>query len=80
MSLKSITLRIDENLYDKTKNIASKEKSSFNNFVQNLIIEKLREQEKKELFDEFSLVGEDACSDIEYAISAQNEVLLNEKP
>lgn len=80
MSLKSITLRIDENLYDKTKNIASKEKSSFNNFVQNLIIEKLREQEKKELFDEFSLVGEDDCSDIEYAISAQKDVLLNEKP
>lgn len=36
-----------------------------------------KSEEKKELFDEFSLVGKDDCSDVEYAITAQNEVLAN---
>ena len=79
MPLKSITLRIEQSLFDKTKNIASKENYSFNSFVQNLIVEKLKEREKKELFDEFSLVGEDENCDVEYAINAQKEVILNEK-
>ncbi|MEK7431597.1 MAG: hypothetical protein AABZ74_00575 [Cyanobacteriota bacterium] len=78
--LKSVTLRIEQSLFEKTKSIASKEKHSFNSFVQNLIIEKLKEKEKKELFDEFSIVGEDDCSDVEYSINAQKEVILNEKP
>jgi len=41
MSLKSVTLRIEQDLYEQTKNIASKSKCSFNSFVQNLIVEKL---------------------------------------
>ncbi len=79
MLLKSVNLRIEQDLFEKTKSIASKEKQSFNNFVQNLIIEKLKEKEKQELFDEFSIVGEDDSSDIEYAITAQKEVILNER-
>ena len=76
MTLKSITLRLEPELYDKIKSLASREKSSFNNFVASLIIEKLKENEKKELFDDFSLVGEDSCSNVEYAINAQKEVIL----
>lgn len=76
MALKSITLRIKPEIYEKIKSLSSREKSSFNNFVASLIIEKLKENEKKELFDEFSLVGEDSYSNVEYAINAQKEVIL----
>lgn len=79
MSLKAITLRIEENIYNKTKDIALQEKCSLNNFIYNLIIEKITEKEKEELFDEFTIVGLDDESDIEYSISAQKEVVFNEK-
>lgn len=81
MPLKAITLRIDQNLYEKTKNIVLKEKRSLNSFIEYLIIEKLKERENKELFDEFSVVGTDQeVSDVEYSLSAQKEVVFNEKP
>jgi hypothetical protein len=79
MSLKAITLRLDESLYEKTKLVAEKEKSSINSFIQNILIEKIKEKEKKELFDEFSLISEDEENDVEYALYAQNEVVFDEK-
>lgn len=79
MSLKAITLRLDESLYEKTKLVAEKEKSSINSFIQNILIEKIKEKEKKELFDEFSLVSEDGENDVEYALYAQSEVIFDEK-
>lgn len=79
MSLKAITLRLDESLYEKTKLVAEKEKSSINSFIQNILIEKIKEKEKKELFDEFSLISEDEENDVEYALYAQNEVIFDEK-
>jgi hypothetical protein len=79
MSLKAITLRMEENIYNKTKDIALQEKSSLNNFIYNLIVEKIKEKEKQELFDEFTIVGSDTDSDIEYSVVAQKEVIFNEK-
>jgi len=79
MSLKAITLRMEEDIYNKTKDIALQEKSSLNNFIYNLIVEKIKEKEKQELFDEFTIVGSDADSDIEYSLIAQKEVIFNEK-
>lgn len=79
MSLKAITLRLDESLYEKTKLVAEKEKSSINSFIQNILIEKIKEKEKKELFDEFSLISEDEENDVEYALYAQSEVVFDEK-
>lgn len=79
MTLKAITLRIDENIYNKTKDIALQEKSSLNTFIYNLIIEKIKEREQQELFNEFSIVGSDSDSDIEYSLIAQKEVIFNEK-
>jgi hypothetical protein len=81
LSLKALTLRIDESLYIETKKMATKENSSVNSFIEKLIIEKLQEQENQELFNAFSIVGLDKdCSDVEFAFSAQKEVVLNEKP
>lgn len=79
MSLKAITLRIDENIYNKTKDIALQENSSLNTFIYNLIVEKIKEREKQELFDEFTLVGEDDDSNVDYSLVAQKEVIFNEK-
>lgn len=79
MSLKAITLRLDESIYEKTKIIAEKEKSSINSFIQSIIVEKLKEKEKKELFDEFSLIAEDEDNNVEFAFQAQSEVVFDEK-
>jgi hypothetical protein len=81
MFLKSLTLRIEQNIYDKTKHLALKEKCSVNSLIEQLIIEKLKEKEKQTLFEEFSIVGLDQeISDVEYSIQAQKEVLFSEKP
>ena len=77
MSLKAITLRMDENIYNKTKDIASQENSSLNTFIYNLIVEKIQEREKQELFDVFTLVGEDDESNVDYSLVAQKEVIFN---
>mgnify|MGYP001561696915 CR=1 FL=1 len=80
MPIKSFTLRIEEDLYQKTRNIAKKENCSVNSLIEKLILEKLQEKEKKELFDEFSLVGQDKqISNVEFYLNAQKEVLFNEK-
>ncbi|MBC7473260.1 MAG: hypothetical protein H7263_03135 [Candidatus Sericytochromatia bacterium] len=80
MSLKALTLRIEQSLYDEVKSFAQRENSSVNSFFEKIIREKIRKEEDKLLFDEFSIVGQDQeDSDVEYSLLAQKEVIYNEK-
>ena len=73
----ALTLRLPIELYEKTKIIAQKERKSFTGYVRELLEEKVKEEEKKALFDAFSLVAEDIDDvDVDYAFEAQREVVL----
>lgn len=67
------TLRLEENIYTRVKEIAKERHTSFTAFVQDVLANVLKEEEQKTLYDAFSLVGEDA--DVEYAVSAQQEAV-----
>jgi len=67
------TLRLEENIYTRIKEIAKERHTSFTAFVQEVLANVLKEEEQKTLYNAFSQVGEDA--DVEYAISAQKEAV-----
>ena len=73
----ALTLRFPIELYERAKIISQKEKKSFSGYIRELLEKKVKEEEKKALFDAFSLVAEDMDDvDIAYAFEAQREVVL----
>jgi hypothetical protein len=69
------TLRLEENIYSRIKEIAKERHTSFTAFVQEILANVLIAEEQKTLYNAFSLVGEDADADVEYAITAQQEAV-----
>lgn len=67
------TLRLEEEIYIRIKEIARARHTSFTAFVQNVLADVLKKEEQKALYDAFSQAGEEA--DIEFAVSAQQEVV-----
>lgn len=67
------TLRLEEEIYTRIKEIARERHTSFTAFVQGVLADVLKNEEQKALYDAFSQVGEDA--DVEFAVSAQQEVI-----
>lgn len=72
----ALTLRLEEELYNRAKRVAQAQKRSFTAFVQAALADVLKKEEKKTLYDAFSLVGEDHDqTDVAYALDAQREVI-----
>lgn len=65
------TLRLEEEIYTRVKEIAKARHTSFTAFVQGVLVDVLKKEEQKVLYEAFSLAGEDA--DVEFAVSAQRE-------
>lgn len=67
------TLRLEEEIYTRIKEIARERHTSFTAFVQGVLADVLKKEEQKALYDAFSLAGEEA--DVDFAASAQEEVV-----
>jgi predicted DNA-binding ribbon-helix-helix protein len=67
------TLRLEEEIYTRIKDIAKERHTSFTAFVQNVLADVLKREEQKALYDAFSQVVDDAG--VEFAVSAQKEVI-----
>lgn len=67
------TLRLEEDIYTRIKEIAKERHTSFTAFVQGVLADVLKNEEQKALYDAFSQAGEDA--DVEFALSAQQEAI-----
>ena len=67
------TLRLEEEVYTRIKEIAKERHTSFTAFVQGVLADVLKKEEQKTLYAAFSQVGEDA--DVGFALSAQQEVI-----
>jgi hypothetical protein len=77
---RSVTIRLPENIYQESVKAAKAKNISFNSLTQEGLLKILREQREKDLYDAFTLVGQDAEeSDVEYAIHAQAEVMLRDE-
>ena len=72
----ALTLRLEEDIYQRVKEVAHARKTSFTAFVQGVLADVLKSEEKKSLYDAFSLVGQDHdAADVEFAFNAQREVV-----
>jgi len=71
----SLTVRIPKSLHKKVKEIGKLENKSLNEIIRELLKDWSKKGEEKMLYDAFSKVYED---DVEYALHAQSEVVLNE--
>lgn len=67
------TLRLEEEIYTRIKEIAKARHTSFTAFVQGVLADVLKNEEQKALYEAFSQVGDDAY--VEFALSAQQEVI-----
>ncbi len=67
------TLRLEEEIYTRIKEIARERHTSFTAFVQGVLVDVLKKEEQKALYDAFTQAGEDA--DVDFAMSAQQEVI-----
>lgn len=67
------TLRLEESIYTRIKEIAKQQHTSFTAFVQGALADVLKREEQKALYDAFSLAGDDA--EIDFALAAQQEVV-----
>jgi predicted transcriptional regulator len=70
------TLRLEEEIYTRIKEIAKERHTSFTAFVQGVLADVLKKEEQKALYDAFSQAGEDHDAvDVEFAVSVQREVI-----
>ncbi|HBG07341.1 MAG: hypothetical protein A2075_15410 [Geobacteraceae bacterium GWC2_58_44] len=70
------TLRLEEEMYSRIKEIARARHTSFTGFVQGVLADVLKKEEQNSLYDAFSQAGEDHDSaDVGFAVSAQREVI-----
>lgn len=77
---RSLTLRLDPQLYCDAKNLASLKLVSLNTLIQESIQATLLRAEEQRRFDEYSILGEDLqASNLDYAEAAQAEVMLSDE-
>jgi hypothetical protein len=75
---RSLTVRLDPALYQAASTLSKRRNLSLNKLVQEALARSVREDEERELYDAFELLGRfpDEC-DVEYAQAAQAEVALS---
>lgn len=80
MRIRRVRVRLPKALYRASLETAKSLLISMGALVKRGLISVVREQEQSELYDAFTLAGEDAEeSDVGYAIYAQSEVMLGDQ-
>ena len=76
---KPLTIRLQPELYSAAERLAQRRAISINGLVQQSLAAAIRADEERERYDAYTLLGSDPeeC-DVEYAIHAQAEVMLND--
>ncbi|GBC95976.1 hypothetical protein HRbin16_01776 [bacterium HR16] len=73
---KALTVRLPEDLYRASAEVAKRRKVSLNSLVREGLNIILREERYVRMYEAFGLVGEDASmTDVEFAVDAQREVV-----
>jgi hypothetical protein len=80
MSLHTLSLRVPEDVYKASVEIARKRKVSFNVLVQEELQRMIREDHDREMYEAGTILGEDPdMCDVSYAVHAQAEVMLRDE-
>ena len=80
MKTRTVTLRLPQDLYQRTADMAQRRKKSLNALLQEGVHQLLKEEERRALSEGFDLLSQypEEC-DVEYAIPAQAEVTLHDE-
>ena len=75
MNAKTLTLRLQPDVYQRATNLAHRRHVSLNRLFQEGLDLLVAQDQKKQLFDDFSLIAEagTAETEVEFAHSAQNQ-------
>ena len=79
MQTQALTLRIDSELHDAVARLARKQDASINSYLNRQLREMVRLEEEKARYDAYTLLGQEAEADDDYARHAQAEVMLNDR-
>jgi predicted nucleotidyltransferase component of viral defense system len=73
--IKIISARVPSRLHEATLRLAKRESKSVNELVAEVLAERVQRQEEQDLYDAFTLLGQDnEEADVEFALAAQAEV------
>ncbi|HZT40773.1 MAG TPA: hypothetical protein VFA07_01220 [Chthonomonadaceae bacterium] len=73
---KAITIRLPADVYAEAQDAARRHETSLNRFVLEAVSQRLKQEEFQELYDAFTLVGQEEDNNVDYAFEAQAEVVL----
>jgi hypothetical protein len=77
---KAFTVRLQPDLYNAAAQVARKRGRSLNALIQQGLEEMIRIEEDRDLYEAATILGAQAGeSDVEYAFSAQAEVILRDE-
>jgi hypothetical protein len=77
--VKTLTVRLPMDLYQQAGEAAQRRKQSMNATIQEALYLLMREERQAQLYEAFSLLGEDAAeADVEFALDAQREVVARD--
>lgn len=76
---KTLTIRLAPPLYRTVRDLARRRRKSVNGLVEEALLREIKTEAERRLYDAFGLLGEDADSDVEYALPAQREVVLGKE-
>jgi hypothetical protein len=77
---KNLTVRLTPDVYHSAMEIAKRRHISMNALLQESLLQTIRITEEQKCYNDYSLLGQEADTaicDVEYAIHAQAEVMLN---
>lgn len=74
-NLKSVTVRFPEEVFEAARAMKGGGES-FNSFVVDSVQARLRAIEEKLWYDSFTILGQGKGSDVDFALEAQREVIL----
>ena len=77
MTMKSMTIRLPEDVYVESRRIAHNREESMNELVRHALEAVARDEREKELYDAFGLIGNDPDTDISFAEAIQWEAVKN---
>lgn len=78
MASKTLTVRLPAEIYSTVQKMAQQRAISLNTLLHESLLQTIRANEEQQRYDEYSLLGQEIeLCDVEYAIHAQAEVMLN---
>ena len=73
-----ISIRLEDSVYEETKLIARRRAVSMNALVERALRKEIKLDQEGEMYEAATLLGQDADSEVGYAVAAQAEIVMGD--